>query len=115
MSSSRALLLSLLAAAAIPLRLAAQETGTIRGTVTRSDGGARLSGVTVEVRGTALSATTGVDGRFTLSRVPAGQQTLLVRWVGFRPQEVPVSVTAGGTATADVALEAQPIMMSEII
>ncbi|MSR06304.1 MAG: TonB-dependent receptor [Gemmatimonadetes bacterium] len=95
--------------------LAAQGTGTVQGTVTRSDNSAKIQGANVSVRGTGLEAQTGTNGHFTIQRVPAGEQTLLVRWVGYKPQEVKVTVVAGGTATADVTLETQPIMLSEII
>ena len=63
---------------------AAQETGTVTGTVTRAEGG-ELSSVQVGVAGTGLSTVTGVDGRYTLRRVPAGPQTIVFRWLGFRP------------------------------
>lgn len=95
--------------------LVAQGTGTVQGTVTRSDNGAKIFGATVSVNSTGLEALTGTDGRFSIQRVPTGEQTLLVRWVGYRPLEVKVTVAAGATATADVTLQAQPVMLSEII
>ena len=95
--------------------LTAQETGAIQGTVTRSDGGARLANVTVRVQGTGLQAITGPDGQFAIARVPVGEHTVLFRWVGFTPREVQVTVAAGAPTTVDVTLEAQPILLSEII
>ncbi len=103
--------MSLLAAA--PIR--AQETGTVQGTVTRSDGGNRLAGVSVRVQGTGLETSTRTDGSYTLARVPVGEQALLFRWVGFQPQEQKITVTTGAATTADIALEAQPLMLSEIV
>jgi len=95
--------------------LAAQGTGTIQGTVTRSDNGAKIFGASISVQGTGLEALSGADGRYTIQRVPPGEHTLLVRWVGYRPQEAKVTVTSGAPVTADVTLEVQPIMMGEII
>ncbi len=100
---------------AIPQALTAQETGTVQGTVTQADDGGPLRGVIVSVRGTGISAVTDRDGRYTLNRVPAGPRTIVVRWLGYRTREVAVTVTAGQTATADAALEPQPVTLSEVI
>jgi iron complex outermembrane receptor protein len=93
---------------------AAQETGTVTGTVTRAEGG-ELSSVQVGVAGTGLSTVTGVDGRYTLRRVPAGPQTIVFRWLGFRPTEVPVTVEADKTVSADAAMEAITVSLGEIV
>jgi plastocyanin len=45
------------------------------------------------------------DGRFTIAGVPAGSYRLVVWDIERRPQEVDVTVTAGGTARVDVALQ----------
>ena len=97
--------------------ISAQErgSGTVSGTVTRKSDGSRLASVSVTVRGAGASAVTGTDGRFVLQRVPEGAQTLLIRWLGYQPQEATVQVTAGGTHTVDVALDAQPITLGEIV
>ncbi len=99
----------------LPLRtLVAQETGTVTGTVTRLEGGP-LSSVSVTVAGTGQSTVTGTDGRYTLRRVPAGPQTIVFRWLGYRPSEAQVVVEAGATVTADAALEAVTISLGEIV
>ncbi|MBI4502181.1 MAG: TonB-dependent receptor [Gemmatimonadetes bacterium] len=112
---SAVLIALVIASCVLGTRAVAQETGTIQGTITRADGGAKLSGVAVRVQGTGLETVTGTDGSYTLTRVPAGEQTLLVRWVGFVPREAKVTVQAGAPVRADVALEARPIMLSEIV
>jgi iron complex outermembrane receptor protein len=106
---------SLLAGAAAPISAQERASGTVNGTVTRTSDGSRLAAVSVTVRGAAASAVTGTDGRFVLQRVPEGPQTLLFRWLGYQPQEASVQVTAGGTHTVDVALEAQPITLGEVV
>jgi outer membrane receptor protein involved in Fe transport len=108
-------LLSLFAfALSITTPVAAQETGTVTGTVTRAEGG-ELSSVQVSVAGSGLSTVTGPDGRYTLRRVPAGPQTIVFRWLGFRPAEVPVTVEADKTVTADAAMEAVTVSLGEIV
>jgi outer membrane receptor protein involved in Fe transport len=93
---------------------AAQETGTVTGTVTRAEGG-ELSSVQVSVAGGGLSTVTGPDGRYTLRRVPAGPQTIVFRWLGYRPAEVAVTVEADKTVTADAAMEAVTVSLGEIV
>ena len=100
----------------LPLRPAAgQETGTVTGTVTRATEGGQLSSVSVTVAGTGQSTVTGTDGKYTLRRVPAGPQTIVFRWLGYRPTDVQVTVEPGATVTADAALEAVIISLGEIV
>lgn len=106
--------LALCLAAAAPT-LTAQETGTVTGRVARAADNAPLAGVSVSVVGTAVSAVTGTDGRYTLQRVPAGPQTLLVRQLGFRAAEQPVTVPAGATVTVDLALVVEPVTLGELV
>ena len=107
-------LLAALVSTALPRAGSAQETGTVTGTVTRTEGG-ELSSVSVSVASTGQSTVTGTDGKYTLRRVPAGPQTIVFRWLGFRPAQVQVEVQAGGTVTADVAMEAVAVSLAEVV
>ena len=113
------LLRSLSAAAVVCLTvvspLPAQGVGTIAGTVTRAREGSPVGGVTVIVSEVNVSAVTGPNGRYTLTRIPAGPATVLFRWPGFQPRREQVDVVAGQTVTLDVALEAAPIPLGEIV
>ncbi len=94
---------------------AAQDVGSVSGTVTRSGEGSPISGVTVSIRALNLTTVTSPSGRFVLQRVQAGTHTVTFRWPGFSPRDLEVVVTAGQTANADVALEATPIALGEIV
>ena len=111
----REILAVLLSLATVPAAAIAQETGTVTGAVTRAADAAALSSVSVSVPSIGLSTITGTDGRYTLRRVPVGQQTIVFRWLGYRPTEVPVVVEAGKTVTADAALEAVVLSLGEIV
>ncbi len=93
----------------------AQDMGEVTGVVTRVDDGSALSGVTVSVVGTGSSTVTGRDGRFTLQRVPSGQQTIWFRQLGQRPVERTVTVVGNATVTLDVALAEQAVRLAEIV
>jgi TonB-linked SusC/RagA family outer membrane protein len=53
-----------------------------------------MPGVTVSVKGTTIGGMTNTNGEFSLN-VPAGKATLVVRFVGYLPKEIPV--TSGQT------------------
>jgi iron complex outermembrane receptor protein len=107
---SAALLITLCPAVAT-----AQETGTVTGTVTRAGEASALSSVSVTVQATGQSTVTGADGKYTLRRVPAGPQTIVFRWLGYRPNQVDVTVPANSTVTADAGMEQVTIALTEIV
>ncbi len=76
-------------------------TGTVAGVVTRSDTGAPLAGAHVMI-GAAMMDTDSL-GRYSL-QVAAGQQTWSVSAANFTSRSGIVAVTAGQTATLNVAL-----------
>ncbi len=105
--------LALLTAAARPA--AAQETGTIQGSVTDAASGSAVQGARVSVDGAAIAATTGADGRYTLRNVPAGARTVRVSMLGYASAQRAVNVTAGGTATASFGLSAQGVLLDQLV
>ena len=78
----------------------------VQGTVVDERGDA-LIGATVQVQGTAQGTTTDVNGRFTIS-APAGG-TLIVSFIGYEAQHVPVS------ANVHVRLLPDGEMLQELI
>lgn len=80
-------------------------TGTVSGTVTSSSGTA-LSGATVSSGG--ISSTTQANGSYSLANVPAGTQTVTASLAGYQTASQSVSVTAGGTTTANFSLTPNP-------
>jgi outer membrane receptor protein involved in Fe transport len=104
--------LGALLAAAGPL--AAQGSGTVKGTVTQSGNGQPLAGVIVTVAGTGDKAVTNTRGVYIIERVAAGPQTVTFRWLGYNPLTVKADVQASGVTTVDAKLEQSPIKLSEL-
>lgn len=81
-----------LGAAGIPLLFLGHavlaQAQSVTGLVTDEKGQA-LPGATVIVKGSTTGATTDADGRYRLAAAP--DATLLVTFIGYAPQEVPVS------------------------
>ncbi len=102
-------------AALIRRSQAAVIAGTITGRVTDSTTSASLTGITVAVEGTKLATTTGADGRYTISGVPTGPQTIVARRLGYRTHRRAVTVTENESVTADVVLVRIPTSLSEVV
>lgn len=62
---------------------------TLQGTVTDEEG-VGLPGVTVMIKGTTTGTATDIDGGFTLP-APEGNGTLVVSYIGYQSQEVPIN------------------------
>jgi hypothetical protein len=75
----------------------------ITGRVTNA-GGVAVSDARVSVQGGLASASTGTDGRFTLTGVLPGTQSVLVRRVGYSPVETPLDVVTDQTNQITVRL-----------
>jgi TonB-dependent starch-binding outer membrane protein SusC len=86
------------------------QTVQIMGTVTSSEDKLAIPGVSVAVKGTTLGTITGADGKYLLS-VPAGTQSLMFSFVGFRTQEVAIA----GKKTLDVVLEQDLYKVDEVV
>ena len=90
-------------------------TGTVAGRVTDAGSGTPISGASVRVTGTQVGAQAGDDGRFTVRGVTPGTVTLQVTRIGYAARTVTVAVTAGQTATADIALTQTVRALSEVV
>ncbi len=91
------------------------QTGTVAGTVIDDGSGESLPGATLMLEGTSIGAAADVDGRFTLRNVPAGDHVLIVRFIGYRSTEVPITVEAGERTTQNVRLEGEFIEGDELL
>jgi len=82
-------------------------TGTVTGLVFNFDANnSPVAGASVRLSSGTPSTTTGADGRYTLSNVPAGVQTLVASTSGFPAVQRQVSVTAQGSVTLNFGLTA---------
>lgn len=84
------------------------QAGSVAGRVTRADGGAPVSSAQVRVLSGSTpvaSAQSGDDGNYRIANVPAGMYTVSVIRIGYAAKSAgSVQVTAGATATVNIAL-----------
>ncbi len=76
----------------------AAQVGRIAGRVIDAESGQAVTGVGVQVVGTTIGTMTGVDGSYTIARVPAGTVTLQFRRIGYAAKTVTGIVLVGGSA-----------------
>ncbi|MBP1672163.1 MAG: NB-Dependent Receptor Plug [Bacteroidetes bacterium] len=83
----------------------------VTGKVTSSDDGSPVPYATIQVKGVSgVGATTDLDGKFILPNV-SGNATLIISYIGYRTQEVPVN----GRAIVDVIMTADATNLDEVM
>ena len=116
MAVGRCLFLALVGGLLLAPQLSAQDaTGTIRGRVLDAASQQPLSSVNVVIVGTTRGAVSQNDGSYLLVNVTPGTQTVRASRIGYTPQAQTVTVTAGGSATADFSLQAQAVVLGEVV
>jgi outer membrane receptor for ferrienterochelin and colicins len=111
-------LLAVLGIFAATTALGAQ-AGSVTGRVTETESGNPVSGATIAVLSGATqvaSGQSGADGTYRVSGVPAGTYVVLVRMIGYGARRIEgVTVTAGGTATANTTLSLTATQLNQVV
>jgi TonB-linked SusC/RagA family outer membrane protein len=95
--------------------LSAQETGAVLGSVTDRETGQPLAGAQVMIVELERGVLANNDGRYLFPNVPVGEFTIRVERIGYGGSEQSVTVTAGGSAVADFALQPQAVALDELV
>ena len=103
---------ALLAASSV---VQAQTGGVVVGRVTDARSDQPIVGVTVTVDGTLNGGTTGADGRYRLINIPLGQQTILVRRIGFASARQGITAVRGREVTADFKLQPAAMSLDQVV
>jgi TonB-dependent receptor len=95
--------------------LYAQGSGSIRGKILDIDTGDPLTGANVFVQNSSVGAASDLDGNFYIPTIPAGQQTLVISYIGYHKLSVDINVTANQTLEVDYELEAEVLPGQEVL
>ena len=95
------------------LQVSAQTDANVIGHVT-SDG-EHLPFVNIQVKGTSLGTLTDETGHYQLVNLPAGKQTLIFSFVGYKPLEKVVTVVANKTLELNTMLEQDIMGLEEVV
>jgi hypothetical protein len=93
-------------------------TAAVRGVVMDAASLQPIMGATVQVSGTGLRATTGSDGFFELTRLPAGPVSLAARRLGFSSVSHDVDLLRGETVSLPLStfrLEELPVGLPPVV
>lgn len=94
----------------VGVQLLQAQTTRITGTVTSSEDGMPLPGVSVIVKGTTIGSATDIDGKYELN-VPAGAETLTVSFIGYVTQDVAIA----GRSVIDIVMESESKQIEEVM
>lgn len=95
--------------------LAHAQQATVTGRVTDAVSNQPVQSAQVFVVGTNLGQLTSAEGTFTIRGVPTGDQRIRVLRVGYAEQVKPVTVTAGGSATVNFALQPVSVQLAPVV
>ncbi len=93
---------------------AAQDAGTVAGSVYGLEDRRPVEGASAMVLGTALRAQTDGAGRFRFTAVPVGPQRIAVRAIGYVADTVSVTIAANGIAEVEILLRTSPVTLQEL-
>lgn len=100
-------------AGAAPLSAQDATTGRITGRIIDAATGQGITDAGIQVVGTTIGTQSGVDGRFTIMRVPAGTATLQVRRIGYGAKTVTgLVVPANGTLEQNISLQTADVQLA---
>jgi len=95
--------------------LRTEGSGTISGIVRDATDGSTLVGANVVIEGTPTGAATDLTGRFRIPGVPAGEQTLIVRYIGYETQRVEVVVVPDEVISLEIDLVFDVAQIEEVV
>lgn len=99
----------------LPAASFAQDTGRIVGRVLDAQTAEPLVSVQVFVSDGSFGSLTALDGRYVLRNLPAGTYEVTSQLIGYATKTVTdVTVSAGQSATLDITLDPQAVMLEEI-
>ncbi len=94
----------------VGMQIVNAQVRSVSGTVTSSDDGSTIPGVSVNVKGTTIGTITNIDGKFNLD-VPDDAQTLVFSFVGMKTFEMPME----GQSVFNVQLSPDVLGIDEVV
>ena len=107
-------LAALVIAVLLSAPMGAQERGRITGVV-QNDSGRPLAGADVALRSLDRRTRTDSAGHFELADIPAGNQLLHVRQLGYDPRQVDVSVRGGAASQTTILLTRRKVVLDTVV
>lgn len=106
---------SLLLLIFLPYTAAAQDRGTIEGTVTEAETREALPGVNIALTELQRGAATNAEGEYRITGVPAGSYSIRASFVGYQPIERQITVRAGETTVVNFTMTPAEVGLEEVV
>jgi TonB-dependent receptor len=91
------------------------QTGNLSGIVTDASDNSPLIGANVFVAGTSIGTATDRDGKYRLTKLKAGKNLVLFKYLGYGTDSVTIDIVAGKTLSYDVKLSPAAIEGKEVV
>jgi TonB-dependent receptor len=91
----------------------AAPTGKISGIVRDGKTGTALPGANVFIVGTALGSSTDINGDYSILKVPPGNYTLRVKYIGYKQVDVPIQIGMDENVIQNIDLEFDVLELGE--
>lgn len=94
----------------------AQTTGTIKGVITDATTGEGVIGANVFVETLSIGASTGLDGDFSINKIPAGKYTLRISSIGYASSKLEnIEVKPGAETVINTKLDEELTALNEVV
>lgn len=90
------------------------QTGSIKGFVYDKANGEPVIFTNVYLYNSTYGSSTDVNGYFIITKVPEGEYTLMVTYLGYDTLSIPISLQAGGVVTKQLYLQESAIQLETI-
>ena len=90
------------------------QTGTVRGFVYDEETGEPIIYTNVYMKGTSIGASTDVNGAFTITKIPVGDYTLAVTYMGYEPLEIPIHVVKDKIINKKLNLKPSSVQLQQV-
>lgn len=90
--------------------------GRITGKLVDSETGEALIGANVFLEGTSIGAASDLEGRFTITKIPSGNYTVVVSIIGYSTRKLAdVKIVPGETVNLNLAMKPEAVATEDVI
>ncbi len=89
--------------------------GTITGVISDSQTGDPMPGANVTVEGINVGSASDISGNYTLYNVPAGENLIIIRYIGYQEQRIQIDLQNNETKVLDVEMSVLALKGQEVV
>ena len=91
------------------------QVGTIDGVITDQKTGEAVIGAVVQIEALRVGAVSGIDGKFVITDLAAGNYQLKISFIAYETIELDVRVIAGRAVSLNIAMSERDNMLGEVV